>query len=96
MKTYTILIDGKPAQAFRAKNDDEAARVPEALWGEGSPLHTHRPKGLITVRPATVDERQKWTWASVDRVDDDNDDEYETDLRWDPDNLVVPLGEEEE
>jgi hypothetical protein len=87
VKTYTLEIDGKPAVAFRATDDEHAAQ----RLAEGS-LWLERPDGVLTVRPATVEERQKWTWASVP----DEGDEYETDSEYEPDTLLVPLETDEE
>jgi hypothetical protein len=92
MKTYVIEIDGKPSAAFRAASDEEASGFPDILWSPRSPLR--RPEGTITVRPATIPERQRWTAASVEAADAINPDtgkEYDDD----PNGLMVPLDEEE-
>ena len=87
LKTYVMDVDGKPAVAFRASGDEGAAQ----RLAEGS-LFLKRPEGVLTVRPATIEERQKWTWASVP----DEGDEAETDAEYEPDTLLVPLGTDEE
>ena len=98
MRTYTIVIDGEPVTAFRAKDDAEATSFPARLWGEDSPLRDFKPKGEITTRPATVSERQKWTRASIASEEAilDEDDEIERHAAASPDGLLVQLGEDED
>ena len=83
-KTFVMDTDGKPGFAFRAENAARAAAMVEAMYN--GPLK--RPNGVLTVRLATIPERQKWQSESVDSDDDDEDPER------DHDALIVPLDEE--
>jgi hypothetical protein len=63
-------------------------------------LHRYRPEGEITVRPATIPEREKSTRASV-RSEEDALHEADDEMRKrhaaaNPDGLLVPLDETEE
>jgi hypothetical protein len=93
VKTYTIVVDGVPVAAFRARDDTEAVGMPVQLWGlHDSPFRDHKPKGEITTRPSTIAEREKWTRMSVP-CEEAHDEEDEVDSS--PDSLV-PLVEDEE
>jgi hypothetical protein len=81
-KTFVVDTDGKPGFAFRAENAANAAAVVEALFS--GPFK--RPDGVLTVRPATIPERQKWQSESVDADDEDPERDH--------DALIVPLDEE--
>jgi hypothetical protein len=85
MKTYTMEVDGEPALAFRAKDDQAAATFPEMLYSPTSPFK--KPSGTLTVRPATITEREVWTRKSVEDTDDDEDEH-------DHERLVVFLDED--
>ena len=91
MKTYTVELGGRPIMAFRAKDDIEAAGFPNRLWSPPSVLAGHRPEGIVTVRPATVGERQRWTAGSI--LDDGEWDEWEGDF--DIDCQIVRFDDEE-
>ena len=66
MKTYVIVVNGKPTVLFRANNDTDAAQ-----WVDSSPLSAKKAPGDVwTTRPATIPEQAKWRAASVD---DEND-----------------------
>ena len=83
MKTYVLDLDGVPALAFRAKDDTDAAS-----WTglEGPWLSFTDKRGdKLTVRPATIPERARWTAESI--LTDDQIEEGKVD----PDSLVVSL-----
>lgn len=66
MKTYVIVVNGKPTVLFRANNDTDAAE-----WVASSPLSAKKAPGDVwTTRLATIPEQAKWRAASVD---DEND-----------------------
>ena len=89
MRTYVLDVDGKPALAFRAESEADAAKVIAA----GS-VFLNRPEGTLTVRPATIPERHKWQRASIEDGDEDGNEDEDVPEEWNPDSLIVPLDEE--
>ena len=81
-KTFVMDVDGKPGFAFRAEHAVNAAAIVEAMYN--GPLK--RPNGVLTVRPATIDERQRWQSESVDSGDEHPEQDH--------DALIVPLDED--
>ena len=84
MKIYTIVVDGTPKLAFRAKDDAAADGWPKRGIGQ---LCVRRYEGALTVRPATIPEQAEWRAQSV--AMEELDDEYPGD---DPEPKRGPYG----
>jgi hypothetical protein len=101
MKTYTIEVDGKPAQAFRANDDADAERICRGLEERFRMMAANAslpPSGAWCVRLATIPEQAKWRAGSVECTVDgwDEPDGWEEGHENDfsHDQLLVSLNDE--
>ena len=86
MKTYTMIVDGRAATAFRAKDDADALRWVNE-WAEYAKTNLGAKAEAWTARPATIPEQAAWRRMSVeDTLDGDGDEDF--------DHLMVSLDEE--
>jgi hypothetical protein len=64
MKTYVLDVNSVPKLAFRAKDDDDAARWPKRGIGRWC-VRDYRREDSLAVRPATIPEQAAWRAQSV-------------------------------
>jgi hypothetical protein len=99
MKTYTMVIDGEPVTAFRARDDAEAASFPERLWGPDSFIGTGQKVRSPCDRPRYRSGRSRHVRVSAPRrnaLHEADDEMRKRHAAANPDGLLVPLDETEE
>ena len=90
MRTYVAEAGGRPALAFRARNDAEAADWPKTNSAQWHLAKRGLSEGDLSTRPATIPERAAWQKGSV-RVSESIE-KTMSKLDYDPDEPIEEHG----